>query len=66
MKKEGYKRKTTFEKKKIGLARVIGRPGLAGSLHGLSFDKPESIQPPNPTSTYQTSLGLINMVVTLS
>jgi hypothetical protein len=40
MKKEGYRRKTTFEKKKIGLARVIGRPGLAGSLHGLSLTNP--------------------------
>jgi hypothetical protein len=68
MKKEGYKRKTTFEKKKkkTGFARVIGRPGLAGSLHGLFFDKPGSIQPPDSRSTYQASLDLITMVVTLS
>jgi hypothetical protein len=38
MKKEGCKRKITFEKKKTpGLIRVMGQPGLAELLHWPVF-----------------------------
>jgi len=38
IKKEGSRRKTTFEKKKTGLIRVRpGRPGLAGFFHWPVF-----------------------------
>ena len=38
MKKEGYRKKTTFKKKKLGLVWVCpGRPGFAKLLYWLVF-----------------------------
>jgi hypothetical protein len=58
MKKEGYRRKTIFEKKTSSLirvrlsCRVMGRPTgstgvLLGCCIGRSFNKPGPVQPPD-------------------
>jgi len=78
MKKEGYRRKTTCEKKKktSGLARVCpSRPGHGltrrvdwvwpGRSTGRSFGKPGPVQPPSFGSTCRAYPGLITMVLDL-
>ena len=70
MKKEGYRRKTTFEKKnrsRSSLPRLLGswvdspgRPGLVGSLHRSVFWQTRT--GPAIGSTRQAGLDLITMV----
>jgi hypothetical protein len=73
MKKEGFRRKTTFEKKKEsrpcrlghGSTRQLDRV-LPGFYTGQYFALPELVQPPGPESTNQVSPGLITMVIMIS
>jgi hypothetical protein len=53
MKKEGYRRKNTFEKKTSGLARVMGRPGLAAvAPAGLLTNPDRSSHRVDPSSRF--------------
>jgi hypothetical protein len=74
MKKEGFRRKTTFEKKKKGSrpcrlghgsTRQLDRV-LPGFYTGQYFALLELVQPPGPESTNQVSPGLITMVIMIS
>jgi len=72
MKKEGYRRKTIFEKKKVmsgftqvvQVARVMGQPARStGFCTGWSFNKSRPVQPPGQPdfeSTRQTRPSLIS------
>jgi hypothetical protein len=74
MKKEGYRRKTTFEKKKTTGSRS-GSPGHGstrrvdrvwpGRCTGRSFNKPGPVQPPTPGSTRRAGSSLITMGIVL-
>jgi len=64
MKKKGIGEKPHLKKKK-GLVQVMGRPGLAGSLHGLFFNKLGPVQLPSPGSTCRDNLGLISILDTM-
>jgi hypothetical protein len=72
MKKEGFRRKTTFKKKKGSRLGSFESPGslvdriLLGFYTSRSFILPKPVQPPCPGSTNQVDPGLIIMVTMIS